>query len=402
MRILVVALNYAPERVGAGRYTAQIAEHLAECGHDVQVLSAPPHFPNWRVRNGYGGMRYSGETIRGVRVVRCPAWTPRNPRVWARLLHDASFAASAALALFALLRRRPDTVLAVAPSIISALPALAAARLARARCVLHVQDLEINAAAGLGLLPEWMIGVARRPEALIMRSFDEVIAVSREMASAIGETGGLDRVRILRNWADLSVNGRGEAEAVQAAHGIPAGKVMALYSGSIGRKQGVETMIDAARMLAQEDVVFTVCGEGPALGELERRAESAGNVRFLPLQDEEGHRRLLCRADIHIVPQCRGGAAAFMPSKLANICSCGGAVVCAAEEGSELAALVRAAGGRVCPPGDTHALARTVLALARNRRLRSNMGEAARALARERFDKSAALRQLEARILPPC
>lgn len=402
MRILITALNYAPEPVGAGRYTAQIAEHLASRGHEVRVVAAPPHFPHWRVYEGYRGSRYARENFRGVEIFRCPAWTPKRPGAMARIIHDASFAASAAGPLFGLIGWRPGVVLAVTPSILSAFPALAAAKLAKARSVLHVQDLELDAVEKLGILPKWAVNAARTPEAWIMRRFDSVIAASREMAAAIGEAAGMDRVHILRNWSDMGLNGNGTAKAVELRHGLPAGAVIVLYSGSIGRKQGIGTLIEAARLLRQERVVFVICGDGPVLSELESMAAGMRNVRFLPLQGDKEHRELMCRADIHVVPQRGGLAGSFMPSKLANICSCAGALVCVADRDSELAGVALAAGGRVVRPEDSEALAREISGLAGSPGLRRAMGQKARDFAGLRFNRGAALRLLEARILSVC
>lgn len=399
MRILITALNYAPEPVGAGRYTAQIAEHLAARGHEVRVVAAPPYFPHWRVYEGYKGSRYTRESRGGVTVFRCPAWMPRRPCALARIIHDASFAASSAGRLLGLVSWRPETVLAVTPSILSAFSALAAARLAGARSVLHVQDLELKAAENLRLLPKWALKSAGRAEAWIMRRFDSVIAISREMAAAIGEACGIERVSILRNWADLTDSGPKADNSAGARFGIPDEALIVLYSGSIGRKQDIEILIRAARNLRREDILFIICGDGPGRSQLERAASDLPKVRFLPLQAEQEHRELLCRADIHVLPQRGGLAGAFMPSKLANICSCGGALVCVADLDCELAGMARAAGGRLVRPGDPEALAAAIRDLAERPGLRREMGDKARAYAGLRFDKAAALRLLEARIL---
>ena len=327
MRILITALNYAPERIGAGRYTTQVAEHLAGRGHEVRVIAAPPHYPQLRVYEGYSAKRYSYEEIGGVEVFRCPVWNSPRPGAWPRVLRDASFTASAAVQLIGAFRTKPDVVLAVAPSILSAFPAYAAARLYGARSVLHVQDLEIDAAKSLSMLPDWVLKAAISPEGWLMRSFDRVVTISSEMAVQIGDGRGVERVAILRNWADMSRNGHGAACAVRQLYGIDENAVVVHYSGSIGRKQGLETLIRAARLITDRKIVFLVCGEGSGVSDLEQAATSSGNIMLLPLQNETNHRLLLCRADIHLVMQRRGACGAFMPSKLANICSCGGALI---------------------------------------------------------------------------
>jgi len=140
MRVLVCGMNYAPEPVGIGRYTAEMAEWLAERGHEVRVVAAPPHYPAWKVGSGYRGWAYVRETIRGVDVFRCPLWVPSNPERPTRLLHFLSFALSSFPVVLAQAFWRPDVVFAVEPTLLCAPGALASARLAGARSWLHVQD----------------------------------------------------------------------------------------------------------------------------------------------------------------------------------------------------------------------------------------------------------------------
>src|SRR4051812_28645577 len=55
VKVLVVGLNYRPEPTGIAPYTAAFCEGLVERGHQVRVLTTMPHYPEWRVGEGYGG-----------------------------------------------------------------------------------------------------------------------------------------------------------------------------------------------------------------------------------------------------------------------------------------------------------------------------------------------------------
>jgi colanic acid biosynthesis glycosyl transferase WcaI len=145
MRVLVYGMNYFPEPVGIGKYTAEMAEWLAGRGHEVRVVAAPPYYPAWKVAEGYRGRRYGRESIRGVEIFRCPLLIPKNPEGAVRLLHFLSFAVSSFPVMLAQAFWRPDAVFAVAPTLFCAPCALAAARLAGARAWLHVQDFEVEA-----------------------------------------------------------------------------------------------------------------------------------------------------------------------------------------------------------------------------------------------------------------
>ena len=60
MRILIIGVNYAPEPTGNAPYTTALARSLARRGHEVHVLTSYPHYPQWRVPDGWTGRRRTG------------------------------------------------------------------------------------------------------------------------------------------------------------------------------------------------------------------------------------------------------------------------------------------------------------------------------------------------------
>ncbi len=342
MRVLVCGMNYAPEPVGIGRYTAEMAEWLAARGHEVRVVAAPPHYPAWKVGAGYRGWAYKREMIRGVDVLRCPLWVPGNPERPTRLFHFLSFAVSSFPAVLAQAFWRPDVVFAVEPTLFCAPGALAAARLSGARAWLHVQDFEVEAFFGLGFAPggpvkRWVAAV----EGWLTRRFDTVSTISRRMSdrlSALGVDGS--RAALFPNWVDTErVRPGAGGRDFRKEWGLAPGSRIVLYAGSMGRKQGLELVLEAAAAVKEEcpEAVFLMVGDGSAKNDLERTAGGMGlrNVLFKPPQPEEDFPALLSSADVHLVVQKKGVADAFMPSKLTGILAAGGTAVVTADADSE-------------------------------------------------------------------
>ena len=89
MRVLILGLNYAPELIGVGRYTADFADWLAERGHQVRVITAPPYYPGMA---GAARLRRLALPPRdrstASTVLRCPFWVPA--RAVAAQAHPAS------------------------------------------------------------------------------------------------------------------------------------------------------------------------------------------------------------------------------------------------------------------------------------------------------------------------
>lgn len=364
-RVLIYGINYAPEMAGVGRYSGEIGEHFAAEGHDVAVVTAPPHYPGWQALDGYSGNRWMKEEVAGAAVYRCPLYLHKEMKGWRRLFAPLSFALSSAPVAFAqILRRRPEVVIAVEPTLFVAPIALLAAKLVGAKTVLHVQDLEFDAAFAVGHFKK--AGVLARLasgfERAVMRRFDRVVTISYRMGEKIAEKGvATDRIEIIRNWVDVDViRPMPTSLAYRAELGLKADDFVVLYSGNIGAKQGVRLLVDAARELAGDKrVVFVIAGQGPMRPEVEAAAKDNGNIRVLDFQPEARFCEFLSIADVHVLPQERDAADLLLPSKLGGMLASGRRIIVTADPGTELATFLGASCD-ITPPGDASALAEAV------------------------------------------
>ncbi|WP_435418989.1 WcaI family glycosyltransferase [Parerythrobacter aurantius] len=393
--IWLVGLNYAPEPIGIGPYTAGWAEALAARGHRVGVVCGVPYYPQWRRYDDYPqSFRLSHES--GVEVLRVPHHVPPNPGTVSRLLHYASFAANARRGLAPLARHaggRPDLVIAIAPSLLAAPVALRLARRSGAVSWLHIQDFEVEAALATGLLPGAATRLGLRFERAVLRRFDRVSTIGPAMLAKAGQKRGHgDGLMELRNWAEPGVGAEAaEGSAMRRSLGLPEG-TLALYSGNLARKQGIGIILEAARALeGRRDIHLAVVGEGPAAGEVRAAAAASSNLHWRPLQPRERLPELLAMADMHLLPQLADAADLVLPSKLANMLASGRPVIATADEGTSLALEMEGCGIRT-PAGDAASLAQAVVGLAEDGPRRKALGQAARGRADERWSREAILR----------
>lgn len=369
-KVLVYGMNYAPEMAGVGRYTGEIAEHLASLGADVTVVTTPPHYPGWKVQQSHGN-RYSKAKEERVLVFRVPLLLrEKMGGIW-RLLAPASFALTSAPVVFwQILKRRPVTVFCVEPTLFAAPVAQFAAWLVGARTVLHVQDLEVDAAFAVGHLAgfKWIKALGLVYERLALRRFHQVVTISMRMAEKLSEKGvSPDRVAIVRNWVDLShIYPMKEVSPYRAELGFSDEDFVVLYSGNIGAKQGLNVLLDAAeRLRHQPRIKFVIAGEGPSKSELEKRYGHLPSVRLLPFQPYARLNAFLNMADLHALPQDRGAADLVLPSKLGGMLASGRQIVVTADPGTELADFVGDT-AIVTPPGDAELLAEAIRRAAAN------------------------------------
>lgn len=444
MKILIYGINFSPELTGIGKYSGEMAEWLSAQGHEVRVVTAPPYYPAWKVDAPYSAYRYQREHISlgtqssvlspaSIDVWRCPLWVPGKVSGVKRLLHLASFALASLPVMLRQVFWRPEVVWMAAPALMCAPGAWFTARLSAATAVIHIQDFEVDAAFQLGLLRSPLAcHFALWCERTLLRRFDIVSTISGRMVELAGAKGvSPSKVVFFPNWVDLGaispvgsrewgVGSRTDHDAQPSAASseiagyraelnIPAEAVVALYSGNMGMKQGLELLPEVARLCASAaatpdaqlptphsrlpappSVHFIFCGQGPGKALIDEACAGLPNVHLLPLQPMERLGELLTTADIHLLPQRADAADLVMPSKLTGMLASARPVVATAQPGTELARIV-AGCGLVVMPEQPQAMADAVLQLAADAGLRQRLGAAGRAWAEHNLDRDAVL-----------
>lgn len=405
MRILIHGVNFSPELTGIGKYTGEMAAWLAQRGHEVRVVTAPPYYPDWRVGEGYSGVAYRTEKWQDVLVYRCPLWVPARPGGLTRLLHLMSFAVASVPVMLRQVFWRPDVVWVVAPALFCAPAAWAVARLSGAKAWLHIQDFEVDAAFELGLLRgPGLRGVVATGERWLMRRFDVVSTISEKMLALLGSKGVAPGNAVLfPNWVDISaITPLGRASPFRAELGLAPDAVVVLYSGNMGRKQGLELLPQVVAMLVDRpDIQFVFCGNGAGKADLVQSCEGLPNVRFLDLQPIGRLNDLLGLADIHLLPQRSGAADLVMPSKLTGMLASGRAILATASPETQLAYALEGC-GLVVPSESPEMMAEGLRRLADDAPLRERLGKAARFYAEQHLDKEQVLMKLMEKLQRLC
>jgi colanic acid biosynthesis glycosyl transferase WcaI len=201
----------------------------------------------------------------------------------------------------------------------------------------------------------------------------------------------------LRNWAELAHIRPQQATPYRAEWDIATPHV-ALYSGSIARKQGIETLVEVARLMeTRADLTFVVCGNGPNRADLEARAAGSRNIRFHDLQPKERLGDLLALATVHLLPQRADAADLVLPSKLANMLASGRPVVAGARAGTGLGREVEGA-GLTCEPDDGQAMASAIARLLDEPALHAACAAEAERRAHERWSREAIIARFDEEI----
>lgn len=383
-RIVVWSPNYWPEPIGIPPLMTQASEWLAERGHEVDVVTAVPSYPERVIAPEYRGRWRRSEIRKGVRVHR--HWLRVRPqeRFLDKSLYEASFALSS-LPTYVARARRADATVCVVPSVLAA---RVAASLPRGpRVVLWVQDVVSAAARSLERPPGFALQAIARVERGAVARADHVVVCSPGFAPLINAPRG--RTSTIPNWVDTD-------EIVARAPVANGRPTRFLYAGNLGYTQGFESLIAAARGL--EGVELRLVGAGNAAAQVRRDAGAVASVS--PPVERAELPGLLASADVQVVVQRRVSAGANLPSKIATYLASGRPILAAIDADTAAASLLRESGGAVLvPPEDPVALAAAMEELRDDPARRAELGRSGRRFAETRLARKVVLPRLEAAIL---
>ena len=366
MKIIVWGINYAPEVTGIAPCNVALCEHLRAAGHDAHMLTTFAYYPGWQKRPEDRGRLYRTDAVNGVPVHRCWHYVPARVSALRRIVHEGTFVLLSFLRALAL---GPfDAMVVVSPPLLLGAAAWALGKIKRAPFVFHVQDLQPDAAVGLGMLrPSVFTRALYRLEAFAYAKAARVSGISQGMLRAFAGKGVPAEKRVyFPNGARLS-----DADAAlppagrwRARHGFAADDFLAVYSGNLGVKQGLDLLPETARRLRPGGRVrIVVCGQGAAAERLRTAAAESPQANFalLPLQNDEAYREMMADTDVCLITQQAGTGQYFFPSKLLSALAFARPVLAVADADSELALALDEGGfGWRIAPGQPDELAATL------------------------------------------
>jgi len=335
LKFLLLNQTFVPDAASSGQHLADLATGLAERGHEVTVVTS---------RRSYTGCRTSlpaRETWRGVRVFRVGSSGFGRATLWRRVLDAVSFLALAYLRTWML--PKPDVIVTLtSPPLISVL-GLFLARLRRSRFVYWVMDLNpdeafaagwLGAGSPAGLMLEWLSRMS-------LREADRVIALDRFMCSRILKKGvSRSRTVVVPPWShDVEVRFDHEGrERFRRRHALD-GKFVVMYSGNHSLCHPLDTVLEAARMLAQfQKIIFCFIGGGAQFRCIESAARGTNSragdgdcggprIVCLPYQPLRQLSASLSAADLHLVVMGDPFVGIVHPCKIYNILRVGRPVI---------------------------------------------------------------------------
>ena len=386
MKILVVCQYYYPEPFRI----PDICQAMAAQGHSVTVVTGTPNYPEGVIYPGYEKGARADEVLDGVRVHRCPL-IPRKQGALYRFLNYYSFVFSSGRYLRSLKEDFDVVFVNQLSPVMMAQPALSWAKRKKKKCVLYCLDLwpESLLAGGIrkdSAIYKVFLGISRK----IYRSADALLITSMGFRDYFQDVLGIDgqKIRWLPQYAEAMFGNVASRE--KQTEGVHY-----LFAGNVGKTQSVETIVEAARLVREDDCIHIhIVGGGISLDSCREQAEGLKNITFYGRRDVSEMPAFYAMADAMLVTLVDDPVLSLtLPGKVQSYMAAGKAVIGAIN--GETARLVQEADCGTCAPAeDARALANILKNGADHSELLKKQGENARRYYDTHFRKETFIKTL--------
>ena len=250
-----------------------------------------------------------------------------------------------------------------------------------------------------------LVRVLRALERKVYRKADMILACSDDVKKTLLQRNvDGSKIKVVYDWIDerTCVPVAPEENFLFDRFGINRDVFNVYYAGNIGYLQNVETIVSAAERLKDENILFTIIGDGARKQQVEQMIEEKHlhNIRCFPLQSVDVVSQVYSIGSVGIVTLKKDIARYALPSKTWSILSAGRMVICEIDEDTELASLIRKESlGAVVAPGDDKAMAEAILEASRERQSTLEKGKNGRRFIESKLNQNTAMDSIQNYIL---
>lgn len=399
MKILYISQYFPPEMGAPAARASELAQHWAEAGHEVSVLTGFPNHPTGVVSPEWRGrlrrLTYH-ENAGGVDVFRTWLWPLPNRKAHERMRNYASFCVSAALRGLAI--PRPDVIIASSPQLLVGLSGWWIAFARQLPFVFEVRDLwpESLTAVGVGdensLLHRALAAVAK----FLYQRSDRIVVVTPAFKDHLMRHWRVpeEKIEIVENGVETDLFAPASSpanEAVRRELGAE-GKFLVCYIGTMGMAHGLETLLEAAGQLQRQssNAQFLLVGEGAEKARIKSLAQSRGlaNISFLDQQPREKIPAFISASDACLVLLKKTEVfKTVIPTKMLEFMSCARPVILGVD-GQARQIIEDAEAGLVIEPENVEELVAAINQLNANRELGTQLGQKGRECILQHFSRA--------------
>lgn len=382
MKICLITEYFYPEDSGGTpTVLSQLMRYMKDHYKDLEIDVVTS---NNLYRSAHGKLQVF-EDWKGIRIYRLNSPRSNQPSTVVRLIAGAVFSTMALTKLF--FRRKYDlVVVGTNPPSSPIVGRWLWKRFGIPYCYL-IHDLYPDIAIGVGALGRNsnIARISRAYQRIWLHDARAIVVLGRCMHDYIITEYQVptERINVITSWCDPNeIMPMPKETKFREKHGIYG--YLVIYAGNLGRSQGLDMVLDAAKLLRKSypAIQFVLIGKGDAWDHISSRItdEKIINVHILPGVPVGEYPEVLASADVSLVslePSMEGLA---VPSKSYNILSSGRPLVALMSECNEISRMVIEHGcGIQVSHGQISKLVKVIIKLYTEPKLRNQMGLNSRA-----------------------
>ena len=393
---LLILTQYFPPEVGAPQNRLyELALRLKSKGIDISVLTAMPNYPQMIVHKEYKGKCYCKEDMNGLKVHRSWIYVSKSKSIIPRLLNYFSFVFSSLwFGLFKI--RKQDVLLVESPPLFLEITAYLLSRAKGAKMIFNVSDLWPESAEKLDIISnKTLLSMATKLEEFCYRKSSLITGQTQGIVRNIQSRFPNKRVYWLKNGVDIKfydVNKtQSESNAWRKANGYSDEDFILFYGGIIGHAQGLDIILNAAKILEDKPrIKFVMLGSGPEKERLLALKEELklNNLEFYDAVPKSKMQEIIMDMNATIVPLKKldlfKGA---IPSKIFENLALKKPVLLGLEGEAKELFIDEGNCGLSFEPENTEDLVKQILVLYNNPELSKQLGENGLKYASENFNR---------------
>ena len=292
-----------PENAPGAHRLSSLAQSLKKQGHEVEVLTSFPNYPNQELFGGYKLKWHNVEEIKGIRVNRCYTFIKKSRGLVSRALGFLSFQTSSAIIGITKIKK-PDLIICLSPPIFLGVTGVLLRWWHKSTMILTVADLWPESGIKLGVIKnKLIIKTLENLEVFLYNRSDGVAGQTQGIVKHINNKIPNTPIVWFKNGVDFStlqtqIN-------VDVVEDNPEGEFVVGYTGLVGYAQGLEVLVEAAKILeSNKNIKFLVVGDGPKLEEVKAlsRKYSLSNIEFTGNVPKSEMPSYLYKMDVTVVP----------------------------------------------------------------------------------------------------
>lgn len=341
-KLLVINQYYPPDIASTGQYAHEICSGLVERGYEVHVVTAQPSYTEDTQKAP------SYEVLDGVHVNRISLGMSRGrASIVKRIMGYLKFLRGGYNKSSELIRKESyDAIVTFHnPPFVSLLGAYLSKKFnTKFFYILHDINPDILKATNwknIRLLPPilWVWEVVNR---WVYRKANVIFVLGEGMRKTLIDKGvAPNKIHAVPIWAHPEIEAGPKEKSIREEFDVGEDELLLLYSGNMGVMHSIDSILDAARELAEAPVKFLFIGGGIRRKHLISRVEKEGlNIEVLPYQSEEKFVRLVRSSDACFVVLEPGMERLSLPSRAFTFLSAGKPLITCMSSEADIAKMV--------------------------------------------------------------